>query len=165
VTLRGDGGAEASAVAGGSRMIQEATLIEAILSFRSQVDFLWQFFVTVHIAIFALLFIYDDAVESLNVVARAFALGGVALFEWINGKALSNTYLLLDATLDQYRALYGEVSRFQPAFFQHFVGQTFNDRPAMVLLTHSMAFVVILLALLSREFIQTRKSRRQDARN
>ena len=138
-------------------MIQEATLIEAILAIRSQVDFLWQFFVTVHIAIFALLFIYDEAVESLNVIARAFALGGVALFEWINGKALTNTYLLLDATLDQYRALYGEVSRFQPAFFQHFVSQSFADRPAMVLITHSMAFVVILLALLSREFIQTQK--------
>ena len=49
---------------GGSRMIQEGTLIEAILGFRSQIDFLWQFFVTVHIAIFALLFIYDEAVES-----------------------------------------------------------------------------------------------------
>ena len=142
-------------------MIQEATLIEAILAIRSQVDFLWQFFVTVHIAIFALLFIYDEAVESLNVIARAFALGGVALFEWINGKALTNTYLLLDATLDQYRALYGAVSRFQPAFFQHFVSQSFSDRPGMVLITHSMAFVVILLALLSREFIQTKKSRKQ----
>jgi hypothetical protein len=31
----------------------------------------------------------------------------------------------------------------------------------MVLITHSMAFVVILLALLSREFIQTKKSRKQ----
>ena len=47
-------------------MIQEGTLIEAILGFRSRIDFLWQFFVTVHIAIFALLFIYDEAVESLN---------------------------------------------------------------------------------------------------
>jgi len=37
-------------------------LIEAILGFRSQIDFLWQFFVSVHIAIFALLFIYDEAV-------------------------------------------------------------------------------------------------------
>ncbi len=89
-------------------MIQEATLIEAILGFRSQIDFLWQFFVTVHIAIFALLFIYDEAVESLNFIARAFAFAGVALFEWINGKALANTYILLDATLDQYRALYGQ---------------------------------------------------------
>ncbi len=120
-------------------MIQEATLIEAILSIRSQIDFLWQFFVTAHIAIFALLFIYDEAVESLNVLARVFALGGIALFEWINGKALANTYMLLDATMDQYRALYGEASRFQPAFFQHFVGQSFTDRPAMVLVTHSMA--------------------------
>jgi hypothetical protein len=142
-------------------MIQEATLIEAILSIRSQIDFLWQFFVTAHIAIFALLFIYDEAVESLNVIARFLALAGIALFEWINGKALANTYMLLDATLDQYRALYGEASRFQPDFFHHFVGQSFVDRPAMVLVTHSMAFVVILLALLSREFIQSRKSRRE----
>lgn len=144
-------------------MIEEATLIEAILSIRSQIDFLWQFFVTVHIAIFALLFIYDEAVESLNVIARAFALGGVALFEWINGKALTNTYLLLDATLDQYRALYGQVERFQPAFFQHFVGQSYIDRPATVLITHSMAFTVILLALVSREFIQTRRRRQEQA--
>ena len=68
-------------------MIPEPSLFDAILALRSQVDFLWQFFVTVHIAIFALLFIYDEAVESLNIIARAFALAGVALFEWINGKA------------------------------------------------------------------------------
>jgi hypothetical protein len=138
-------------------MIAEATLIEAILALRSQIDFLWQFFVTVHIAIFALLFIYDEAVESLNIIARFFALGGVILFEWINGKALANTYILLDATLDQYRHLYGQAERFQPAFLQYFVGQDFSDRPGTVLVTHSMAFVVILLALVSREFIQTKK--------
>jgi hypothetical protein len=141
-------------------MIQEATLIEAILSLRSQIDFLWQFFVTVHIAIFALLFIYDEAVESLNFIARAFALAGVALFEWINGNALAKTYMLLDATLDQYRALYGQAERFQSGFFQHFVGMSFTDRPATVLMTHSMAFVVIILAFLSREFVQTRKRSR-----
>jgi len=138
-------------------MIQEATLIEAILGFRAQIDFLWQFFVTVHIAIFALLFIYDEAVESLNFIARAFAFAGVALFEWINGKALANTYILLDATLDQYRALYGQAERFQPAFFQHFVGQSYADRPMTVLMTHGMALIVVILALLSREFVQTRK--------
>jgi hypothetical protein len=146
-------------------MIQEGTLIEAILGFRAQIDFLWQFFVTVHIAIFALLLIYDEAVESLNFIARAFALAGVALFEWINGKALANTYILLDATLDQYRALYGQADRFQPGFFRHFVGMTFTDRPMTVLITHSMAFVVIILALLSREFIQTRKKGREASVN
>ncbi|MCK9912683.1 hypothetical protein MXD81_26245, partial [Microbacteriaceae bacterium K1510] len=78
--------------------------------------------------IFALLFIYDEAVESLNIVARVPSLAGIALFEWINGKALANTYMLLDATLDQYRALYGDQSRFQPDFFHHFVGQSFADR-------------------------------------
>ena len=129
-------------------MIQEATLIEAILGFRAQIDFLWQFFVTVHIAIFALLFIYDEAVESLNIIARIFAIAGVALFEWINGKALANTYLLLDATLDQYRTLYGQADRFQPDFFRYFVSMSFADRPATVLVTHSMAFVVIYIGVI-----------------
>ena len=50
-------------------------------------------------------------------------------------------------------------------FFQHFVGQSFADRPATVLITHSMAFLVILLALVSREFIQTRKKRQHEAAN
>jgi hypothetical protein len=39
------------------------------------------------------------------------------------------------------------------------VGQTFADRPGTVLITHSMAFTVILLALVSREFIQTRRNK------
>lgn len=144
-------------------MIGEESLINAILSLRAQIDFLWQFFVTVHIAIFALLLIYDEAVESLNAIARLFALAGVALFEWINGKALANTYMLLDATLEQYRALYGQTDRFEPVFFERFVSMSFADRPATVLITHSMAFAVILLALVSREFIQSRRKRQQSA--
>jgi len=141
-------------------MLQEATLIEGIMATRAQVDFLWQFFVTAHIAIFALLFIYDEAVENLNFIARALALGGIALFEWINGKALVNTYYLMDAFLEQYRALYGQQDRFEPAFFQHFVQMSFEDRPATVLVTHTTAFVVVLLALISREFIQSRRRHR-----
>ena len=138
-------------------MLPEEMLVEGIMDTRAQVDFLWQFFITVHIAIFALLLIYDDAVENLNSVARALALGGIGLFEWINGKALTNSYLLLDAFLEQYRALYGQADRFEPAFFKHFVQMSFADRPAMVLVTHTTAFVVILLALISRDFIQARR--------
>ena len=141
-------------------MLPEPMLVDGIIATRAQIDFLWQFFITVHIAIFALLLIYDEAVESLNVIARALALGGIGVFEWINGKALTNTYLLLDAFLEQYRALYGQVDRFEPAFFQHFVQMSFADRPGTVLVTHTTAFVVILLALVSRDFIQSRKRRR-----
>lgn len=141
-------------------MLPEPMLVDGIIATRAQIDFLWQFFITVHIAIFALLLIYDEAVESLNFIARALALGGIGVFEWINGKALTNTYLLLDAFLEQYRALYGQVDRFEPAFFQHFVQMSFADRPGTVLVTHTTAFVVILLALVSRDFIQSRKRRR-----
>ena len=85
---------------------------------RGQVDFLWQFFVTVHIALFALLFIYDHAVEGLNAIAKFFAVIGVAAFEWINGNALINAYLLLDAMQEQYRWSFGQIDRFHPAFYE-----------------------------------------------
>ena len=138
-------------------MIEEGTLISAIMETRQQVDFLWQFFVTVHIAIFALLFIYDEAVENLNIVARAFAIVGVALFEWINGNALANSYRLLDAMLDQYRHLYGQAERFQDAFYKIFVMSSFADRPDLVKITHGTAFAVVILAFISKSFIQSRR--------
>jgi len=141
-------------------MLQEATLVEGIMATRAQIDFLWQFFVTAHIAIFALLFIYDEAVENLNFIARALAVAGIGLFEWINGKALVNTYHLLDAFLEQYRALYGQQDRFEPSFFQHFVQMSFEDRSATVMITHTTAFIVVLLALVSRDFMQSRRRNR-----
>lgn len=138
--------------------MDEQTLVEAIMSTRSQIDFLWQFFMTVHIAIFALLFIYDRAVESLNWVARVFAVIGIGLFEWINGKAIANAYRLLDAMQEQYRWAFGQTERFHPEFYQEFVLATFKDRPGIVLVTHGMAIIVVIMALVSRHFIQSRSA-------
>lgn len=114
--------------------------------------------VTVHIAIFALLFIYDHAVESLNAVAKFFAVLGVAAFEWINGNALAHAYLLLDAMQDQYRWNFGQAERFHPSFYEQFVLASYATRPAMVLMTHTSALAIVLLAFLSRRFIQSRSS-------
>jgi hypothetical protein len=136
--------------------LQESTLIEAIMAVRGQIDFLWQFFVTVHIALFALLFIYDHAVENLNAVAKFFAVLGVAAFEWINGNALAHTYLLLDAMQEQFRWNYGQADRFHPAFYEQFVLASYTTRPAVVLMTHCSALLVVLLAFASRRFIQAR---------
>ena len=142
---------------------QESTLVEAIMSVRSQIDFLWQFFVTVHIALFALLFIYDHAVEGLNAIAKFFAVAGVAVFEWINGKALANAYMLLDAMQEQFRWSFGQADRFHPLFYERFVLASYADRPATVLLTHSAALFVILLAFASRRSIQSRTKSEQAA--
>lgn len=143
-------------------MLPESTLIEAIMDMRSQIDFLWNFFVTVQIAIFALLFIYDEAVESMNIFIRVLAVFGVALFDWLNAVGLIKGYALLDATLDQYRALYGQASRFEPAFYEHFVQATFKDGAETIYVTHGLAFLVVMLALLSRSFIQSRKREKKD---
>lgn len=140
--------------------LNESTLVEAIMDTRGQIDFLWQFFVTVHIAIFALLFVYDYAVAGLNWLSRSFAIAGVAAFEWINGNALVNAYLLLEAMLDQYRWSFGQVDRFHPGFYEQFVLASFKSRPSMVLMTHSAALAIVLLAFASRRFIQSRAIKR-----
>lgn len=134
-------------------VLQEGVLIEAIIDTRTQIDFIWQVFISVHIALFALVFLYSEAVDRWNLLARLFALAGVALFEWINGKALSQTYLLLDAMQDQYRFLYGQVERFQPKFYEHFVLAQYADRPDMVLITHGMAFGAVFVVLVARQVI------------
>lgn len=139
-------------------MIEEPGMIEAIIDTRQQVDFLWQFFVTAQIAIFALLFIYDRAVESMNLVVKLMAVAGIALFSWINGNALINTYLLLDAMIHQYAVWYGKPGRFEPSFLEHFVKVNYGDRPQIVMVTHSLSFVVVLLALLSRRLIQPKSN-------
>ncbi len=134
-------------------MLQESVLIEAIIDTRTQIDFIWQVFITVHIALFALVFLYSETVAQWNVAARTMALAGIALFDWINGKALVSTYLLLDAMQDQYRVLYGQVERFQPKFYEHFVLAQYTDRPDMVLITHGMAFAVVFVVLVARHLI------------
>jgi hypothetical protein len=134
--------------------IQEQTMIDAIMHTRGQVDFLWQFFVTVQLAIFALLFIYDDAVDSMNRTARALAICAFGMFDWINGHALRGCYALLDALHQQYRADYGQSSRFQPALYELFVQQRYEGKESMLMLTHGLAFAVVMLALIWRQFIQ-----------
>jgi hypothetical protein len=140
--------------------IEESTLIQAIMSTRSQIDVIWQVFVTVHIALFALLFIYDEAVESMNALARVLSIAGMGLFEWINGSALYNTYALLEAFHVQYRADFGQASRFQPLLFERFVQATFDGRDIMLMLTHGTAFLVIVMAFMWRRFIQQKRAKR-----
>lgn len=129
------------------------TLISTIMAIRSQVDFIWQFFVTVHIALFALLLIYDDAVDALKAVARAFAIVGVAVFDAVNGLALRQSYLLLDSFHEQLRSQFGQVDKYVPSLYERFVLASFVERPTLIYLTHSMAFTIVVLAILWRGFI------------
>ncbi|MEW5964342.1 MAG: hypothetical protein AB1749_12340 [Pseudomonadota bacterium] len=128
-------------------MLAEDVLIDAIIETRQQIDFLWQFFMTVQIAVFALIVLYDEAVEKLSLAARALAIFAIALFDYINGNALRQTYRLLDSMMDQYRVLYGQVDRFQPQFYEQFVMASFADRPGIVLVTHGLALSVVAIAL------------------
>jgi len=137
--------------------MSEQTLVEAIIQTRARIDFIWQFFVTVHLAVFALVLVYDQAVESMNVVARIFALVGIALFEWINGTALTGAYDLVDALHQQYRADFGQPQRFQRALYEHFVLTKLDGQGKMIMATHGMAFAFVFMALTWHRFIRSRR--------
>jgi hypothetical protein len=137
--------------------MQEQTMIDAIMHMRSQIDFLWQFFVTVQLALFALIFIYDEAVDSLNWFARVLALCGLAIFSYINGSALRNAYDLLAALHAQYKLDYGQPGRFTDVLQRTLVNADFTGRENMIMVTHGLAFSVVMLALIMPSFVQHRQ--------
>lgn len=138
-------------------VMQEQTMMDAIMNVRGQIDFLWQFFVTVQLALFALIFIYDEAVDSLNGLARMLFLFGLGLFSYINGNALRSAYELINALHQQYRLDYGQPGRFLPALQHAFVDIDYGGRDQMVMITHGLAFTVVAMALLFPAFIQHRR--------
>ena len=137
--------------------MQEQTLIDLIMHARTQIDFLWQFFVTVQLALFALIFIYDEAVDSLNGVARTLALFGIGLFSYINDNALRSSYELIIALHAQFKADYGQAGRFVPQLHHALVEIDYSGRPEMIVVTHGLAFTVVALALVFPAFIQHRQ--------
>jgi hypothetical protein len=138
-------------------VMQEQTMMDAIMHVRGQIDFLWQFFVTVQLALFALIFIYDEAVDSLNALARTLALAGLGIFSYINGNALRSAYELIQALHQQYRQDYGQPGRFLPALQASFVDIDYGGREQMILITHGLAFAVVALALVFPAFVQHRR--------
>jgi hypothetical protein len=137
--------------------IQEQTMVDAIMHVRGQIDFLWQFFVTVQLALFALIFIYDEAVDSLNGLARTLSLFGLGVFSYINGNALRHSYELITALHQQYKLDYGQPGRFLASLQKAFVDVDYSGRGEMIMITHGLAFAVVAMALVLPSFVQHRR--------
>ena len=136
-------------------MDQEA-LVGAIVGARAQIDFVWQFFVSAQLAVFALLVIYDEVVEDLNVIAKGLVLVAMGTFDWINAGALIESYLMLDALHDQFRVSFGSLPNLSRLFVARFVNVSYESGPTTVMFTHSLAFTTVLLAIIWRSFIRRR---------
>ncbi len=134
-------------------MLSDQALVDAIMQARAQVDFLWQFFVSVHIAMFAFLIIYDDAVDTMNIVARVLLVVALGLFSWINGQAILSAYDLLNSLHHQFRFQFGQMDKYDPNFFRHFVLTYYDGRQQMVATTHGLAMAVVTLSIFWRRFI------------
>jgi hypothetical protein len=134
-------------------MLSDQSIVDAIMEARSQIDFLWQFFVSVHIAVFAFLLIYDEAIETMNFVARFLVVAALGIFSWVNGHAIVTAYALLNGLHHQFRFQFGQMDKYDPLFFQHFVLAYYNDRTTMILCTHGLAMAVVTLSVFWRRFI------------
>ncbi len=136
--------------------MEQQALVEAIVGARSQIDFIWQFFVSAQLAVFALLMIYDHVVEELNIFAKFLILVAIGTFDWINAGALMTAYQLLDALHDQYRSSFGSLAGIRPLFRAHFVNARFDTGPQTVMFTHSLAFAAVFFTILWQGFIRRR---------
>jgi ammonia channel protein AmtB len=136
--------------------MDQQALVEAIVGARSQIDFVWQFFVSAQLAVFALLIIYDHVMDELNFFAKFLVLLAIGTFDWINAGALMTSYQLLDALHDQYRASFGNLPGLTRAFKTFFVNARYDTGPETVMFTHSLAFSAVLLTIVWQGFIRRR---------
>ncbi len=107
---------------------------------------------------FALLFIYDKAVNSINLLGWLLAISDFGVFGCINGNALQNTYKVLHVMHTQYRTSLGLPEWFVPEFYEMFVQINVADRPIIVSITRSIAVAVVAIAFLWRCFIASASS-------
>jgi hypothetical protein len=141
----------------GDATVEQQALTYAIIGTRNQIDFIWNFFVTVNMAVFALLFIYDETVASMKWITRIFMACGVAAFDFINGNGLVNAYTLLDALHDQFRTNFENLPKLTTAYRISFINAQYGDMSKLVMLTHGAALITVVLTLFWPSFLQHKK--------
>ncbi len=128
--------------------MDETTLVSSIISIGNEIDVLWNMFAAIHIPFIAFIVIYRDRLLGMSEIF----VGYIAYvgFVWINGRALTNTYLLLDAFHSQYKVSFGAKERFIDDLYNTFVLTSYADRTNVVLTTHTGAVIIVFLSMISK---------------
>lgn len=110
-----------------------------------KLDTLWQIFILLHFGIFTLLLIHQAVLSRIGQLAATVAYG---LVMFINFSALSGTYKILDALHQQFRKDFGaSAGKFVPALQESFVNADLSTRPSLLLVTHGLAGLIVLYAI------------------
>jgi len=117
---------------------------QTLVMVSNKIDGLWQMYIAVHLGIFWLLFFMH---RPLLAVERIIALIAYTFFSAVNGKALTDTYALLNNLrldlLDNFPEAFARVP--ETAALMQSVDYT--DRTMLILISHGMAWVLVVLTL------------------
>ena len=113
----------------------------------NKIDALWQMYIGVHLAIFWLLFFIS---RPLLAVERVIALVAYTFFAAVNGKALSDTYWLLDTMRADLLTSFPDALARLPKTAELMQAVTYESRLDLIMISHGMAWVLVLLTLAFR---------------
>ena len=120
---------------------------QTLVMISSKIDSLWQMYIGVHLGIFWLLFFMR---RPLLAIERFIALIAYTFFTAINGKAMIDTYALLDNLRTDLLANFPEAIARVPDTAALMQSVDYGDRMPLILISHGLAWALVVLTLAFR---------------
>jgi hypothetical protein len=125
-------------------------VLSASIAIGSKVDVLWNIFIGIHFAIFTLYHLITRRGFNMSVHERLVCGLSYSVFIFLNGNALRSSYQLL-AAIDMYlQRLLSLPENSEITFGTYYQTIDYSTRPTLVLVTHSLAFLAVMLGVLLR---------------
>ena len=131
-------------------------VFQALIQTSSQVDNQWSMYIVVHLGLFWFFFLVH---RPLLFVERAIALFAYGAFVVINGSALIDSYNFLEAMRQDLLTNLGGQLASTPRMEGALSSINYADTTQIILLTHGIAFFVVLLFLVFRNLMVSRYQR------
>ncbi|MFP4538338.1 MAG: hypothetical protein ACLFPA_08550 [Dichotomicrobium sp.] len=120
---------------------------QTLVMISNKVDGLWQMYIGVHLGIFWLLFFMH---RPLLAIERLIALIAYTFFAAVNGKAMIDTYALLDnLRVDLLNSFPAAIERL-PQVAALMDSADYSNRMLLILISHGLAWVLVVLTLAFR---------------
>ena len=135
-------------------MNQEA-LATLIASSSDRLFYLWQFFAISMAALLQFVSVYDEAIESLNIIARAIMGIVVGAYLWASATLLWHTYYEIDGLHAQFEKTLPPGVALSKSFRQSFVSPYNADVDYLIYGSHGAALLLLLLILIGNPVLRS----------
>jgi len=120
---------------------------QTLVMISNKIDGLWQMYIGVHLGIFWLLFFMH---RPLLAVERLIALIAYTFFAAVNGKAMMDTYALVENLRRDLLANFPAALERLPETAGLMRSVAYDERTQLILISHGMAWVLVMLTLAFR---------------